>query len=154
MANSYQPLSTISICIYIYIHMYTYIYILYIYIYLEPVCCPRFLALNPPKQGFFPIKTRVIWVPGMLYLLVHKALSSASSLLVAARQRHLPSKALRKSKLESTCPVYSCPASKNAVLWRNQLVVTANICNPNNPCILQLLDFYCEYVHINMYIYT
>jgi len=33
---------------------------------LEPVC-PLVLDLNPPKDRPFPFKTRVIWVPGVLY---------------------------------------------------------------------------------------
>ena len=41
-------------------------YIQYIYIYLEPVC-PLFLGLPPSKTRTFPIKTSVIWVPGIKY---------------------------------------------------------------------------------------
>ena len=43
--------------IYIHLHLQT--------IYTPGACEPHLLWwLNPPKQGFFPIKTRVIWVPG------------------------------------------------------------------------------------------
>ena len=47
-------------------HMYIYIYIYIYYIYISGTCLFSILVVEPFKTRSFPIKTRVIWVPGHL----------------------------------------------------------------------------------------
>ena len=54
---------------------------IYIYIYLAPVC-PLFWCLNTPKQRSFPIKTRVIWVPGIYIYRINRMICMANAQFV------------------------------------------------------------------------
>lgn len=45
---------------------------------LEPMNVLYFGALNPPKEGAFPFKTRVIWVPGGYWILKYPVMASVA----------------------------------------------------------------------------
>lgn len=50
------------------------------YVYLELVC-PPFLGFNPPQRGSFPIKTRVVYVAGYIYVLLIQVPISSNILI-------------------------------------------------------------------------
>ena len=57
------------VCMYIYICIYIYIYVLsiFLFVFLVPgTCLSSISSLGPSKTRSFPIKTRVIWVPGII----------------------------------------------------------------------------------------
>ena len=57
----------------------------YMCIYLEPVVCPLFSWLNPPKQGHFSIKTRYTMIM-MCNVYINPMPSNPACALVNVRQ--------------------------------------------------------------------
>ena len=52
-------------------YMHTYLSHIYIYIFMPGTCLePSILVVEPSKTRSFPIKTRVIWVPGIYILCI------------------------------------------------------------------------------------